>query len=171
MADPNTIYKMTVLTMLNKVDFPLSNTQITNFFLEQDYTDYFTIQQMIRGLLDAGLIRAESTHNNTQYHITSSGVETLKFFENKITPAIEADVKAFFEKNGMKIKNENAVIADFYKSTFPGYDVRCRFKEKDAPLIDLTIHVQTKDQANAVCKNWQEQYMDLYACLMDMLIR
>ncbi len=47
MADPNTIYKMTVLTMLDKVDFPLSNTQIANFFLEYDYTDYFTIQQII----------------------------------------------------------------------------------------------------------------------------
>ena len=67
MADPNTIYKMTVLTMLDKVDFPLSNTQLSNFFLEQNYTDYFTVQQVISGLLDSELIRFESTHNNTQY--------------------------------------------------------------------------------------------------------
>ena len=65
MADPNTIYKMTVLTMLDKVDFPLSNTQLSNFFLEQNYTDYFTVQQVISGLLDSELIRFESTHNNT----------------------------------------------------------------------------------------------------------
>ena len=66
MAEPNTIYKMTVLTMLDKVDFPLSNTQISNFFLDHDYTDYFTIQKMIHGLVDSELIRPESTHKNTQ---------------------------------------------------------------------------------------------------------
>ena len=37
MAEPFTIYKLTILNMLDKVDFPLTNTQISNFFLEQDY--------------------------------------------------------------------------------------------------------------------------------------
>ena len=57
MAEPNTIYKMTILAMLDKVDFPLSNTQISNFFLYYDYTDYFTVQQMISSLLDSELIQ------------------------------------------------------------------------------------------------------------------
>ncbi len=92
MADPNTIYKITILAMLEKVDFPLSNTQISNFFLEQNYTDYFTVQQMINELLDSDLIRFQSTHNNTQYYVTAPGKETLKFFEDKITPAIEHDI-------------------------------------------------------------------------------
>ena len=72
MAEPNTIYKMTILAMLDKVDFPLSNTQISNFFLDHDYTDYFTVQQMISSLLDSELIRSKSTHNNTQYYLTPS---------------------------------------------------------------------------------------------------
>ena len=171
MADPSTIYKMTVLTMLSKVDFPLSNTQITNFFLEQDYTDYFTVQQIISGLLDSGLIHSESSHSNTHYHITSSGRNTLKFLEDKITPAIETDITSYFEKNKMEMKNENSVLADFYKTTVPGYDVRCRIKDKDTPVIDLTVHVSTKVQAEAVCKNWTEQHMEVYAYLMDMLIQ
>lgn len=43
--------------MLDKVDFPLTNTQISNFFLEQDYTDYFRVQQVISDLVDADLDR------------------------------------------------------------------------------------------------------------------
>ena len=35
MAEPNTIYRITILAMLDKVDFPLSSTQISNFFLEK----------------------------------------------------------------------------------------------------------------------------------------
>lgn len=171
MAEPNTIYKITILAMLDKVDFPLSNTQISNFFLEQDYTDYFTVQQIISGLIDSELIRSESTHNNTQYYITTSGKETLYFFKDKITSAIEEDLIHYFEKNKMELKNENSVVADFYKSTNSGFDVRCQLKEKDISVIDLTIHVKTKAQAEAICKNWMEQNMEVYAYLMDMLIR
>lgn len=48
MAEPITIYKLTILNMLDKVDFPLTNTQISNFFLEQDYTDYFRVPAGIK---------------------------------------------------------------------------------------------------------------------------
>ena len=83
MAEPFTIYKLTILNMLDKVDFPLTNTQISNFFLEQDYTDYFRVQQVISDLVDADLIRTESTHSNTQYTITAAGKETLEFFKEQ----------------------------------------------------------------------------------------
>ena len=99
MAEPFTIYKLTILNMLDKVDFPLTNTQISNFFLEQDYTDYFRVQQVISDLVDADLIRTESTHSNTQYTITAAGKETLEFFKDKISDAIEHDTMAFLEKN------------------------------------------------------------------------
>lgn len=171
MAEPNTIYKMTILAMIDKVDFPLSNTQISNFFLDHDYTDYFTVQKILSSLLESGLIRSKSTHNNTQYYLTPSGSETLKFFEDKITPAIEKDLSAYFEKNKMALKKENSIVADYYRSTNPGFDARCQLKERNIPVIDLTIHVKTKAQAEAVCKNWQNQHTEIYTYLMDSLIQ
>ena len=62
MAEPFTIYKLTILYMLDKSGFPLTNTQISNFFLEKEYTDYFSIQEVIGELTDSELIKAESTH-------------------------------------------------------------------------------------------------------------
>ena len=69
------------------------------------------------------------------------------------------------------MKIENSLVADFYKSTSSGYDVRCRLKQKNLSLIDLTIHVETKEQADAVCKNWKKQSDEIYSCLMDILIQ
>ena len=85
MAEPFTIYKLTILFMLDKAGFPLSNTQLSNFFLEHDYTDYFRVQEVIGNLVDSDLILAESTHSNTQYTLTAAGKETLEFFKDKIT--------------------------------------------------------------------------------------
>lgn len=36
MAEPFTIYKLTILYMLDKAGFPLSNTQISNFFWKKN---------------------------------------------------------------------------------------------------------------------------------------
>ena len=34
------LYKLIVLFMLSKVDFPLSNSQISDFMLNKEYTTY-----------------------------------------------------------------------------------------------------------------------------------
>ncbi len=171
MAEPFTIYKLTILNMLDKVDFPLTNTQISNFFLEQDYTDYFRVQQVISDLTDANLIRSESTHNNTQYVISDAGKETLEFFKDKISDAIERDTIAFLEKNKLELRNDNSILADYYKTPNLDYAVRCQYREHNINLIDLTLSVKTKAQAEAICNNWKKQNEDVYAYLMDMLLK
>ena len=45
--EPETLYKLMALYMLNKVNFPLTNSQLTQFFLDKEYTTYFTLQQVL----------------------------------------------------------------------------------------------------------------------------
>lgn len=45
MAEPFTLYKLIILYMLDRVDFPLTNSQISSFLLDRGYTNYFTLQQ------------------------------------------------------------------------------------------------------------------------------
>ena len=70
LAEPMTLYKLMNLYMLKQVNFPLTNAQLSSFFLDRDYTSYFTLQQALNDLLDAGLIRQETVHNSTRYEIT-----------------------------------------------------------------------------------------------------
>lgn len=80
MAEPALIYKMTVLSLLERSDGPLSNTQITEFFQETNYTGFFTAQEIIHDLEDAKLITGEESHNRTLYVITSEGKSREKYF-------------------------------------------------------------------------------------------
>ncbi len=171
MAEPFTIYKLTILNMLDKVDFPLSNTQLTNFFLEHEYTDYFRVQQVISDLLDAELIRTESTHNNTHYYITAAGKETLNLLKDKISDAIELDIINYFAENKLELRNDNSIIADYYRTPNRDFAVRCQYRQKDTNLIDLTLSVKTKEQAEAICNNWKKQNEDVYMYLMDILMK
>lgn len=53
MSEPLTLYKLIILYMLEKVDFPLTNAQISGFVLDKGYTTYFHLQQAISELIDS----------------------------------------------------------------------------------------------------------------------
>ena len=171
LSEPMTLYKLMNLYMLKKVNFPLTNAQLTDFFLQHEYASYFTLQQALGELKDSGLIHAESTHSNTQYTITAAGKETLGFFKDKITPAIERDTTAFLEKNKLELRSVNSILADYYKTPNQDYAARCQFRVHETNLIDLTLTVKTREQAQAICDNWKKQNEDVYAYLMDLLLK
>ncbi|MBD8925141.1 MAG: DUF4364 family protein, partial [[Eubacterium] rectale] len=106
-----------------------------------------------------------------QYSLTAAGKETLGFFKDKITDGIESDVKGFFESNKLEFKQENSILADYYKTTGHKYAVRCQVRSEGSTVVDLTLTVSTKEQAEAICSNWKKQNEDVYEYLMDMLLK
>lgn len=171
MAEPFTIYKLTILSMLDMADFPLANTQFSEFFLDQGYTDYFQVQLALNDLVDAGLIRPEPTYGNTHYRITPAGEGTLALFRDKLTEDIRQDAKAYLGKNRIKLRAATSATSDYYRTTEQDYAVRCRFQEHGRDVIDLTLRVKEEEQAIAICRNWREQKEEFYAHLMDILLK
>lgn len=170
MAELNTLYKLIILKMLDTIDAPLTNTQLTDFFLQKEYTDYFTVQQVINDLIHSELIRFETTHSNTQYLITTPGKETLHYFQEKISDSIVQDIHDYFAEKKMELKSENSLLANYYK-TSNGYDVHCQSREHNQTVLDITISVKNREQAETICHNWSNTSEDLYAVLMDTLLR
>ena len=123
MAEPLTLYKLIILYMLKKVDFPLTNAQISEFVLDQEYTTYFTLQQAISELVEAGLIRMETIRNTSQYYLTEDGDMTLGYFTQKISAPIREDIDRYIQENKMALRNEVAIVADYYKNTAGEYSV------------------------------------------------
>ena len=50
------LYKLIVLYMLNRVDFPLTGSQISQFILDKGYTNYFNLQIALNELIDNDFI-------------------------------------------------------------------------------------------------------------------
>ena len=77
MSEPLTLYKLIILYMLEKVDFPLTNAQISGFVLDKGYTTYFHLQQAISELIDSELIESKTIRNSSYFEITAQGKQTL----------------------------------------------------------------------------------------------
>ena len=170
LAEPMTLYKLMNLYMLHQVNFPLTNAQLSNFFLDREYTTYFTLQKALNELLDAGLVKKETMRNSSRYEITKEGEETLEFFGKNISPAIVSDMDEYLKQNRFRMRNEVGLISDFYKSTNQDYIVHCEVRENKTTLIRLDLSVPDKEQAEIMCNHWKDRSQEIYAYVMKSLM-
>ena len=155
MAEPLTLYKLMILYLLKKVNYPLSNGQMSEFFVSKSYTDYFTFQMVINELLGTSLIHKETIRNTSRYELTKEGEEVLFYFENKITGEVKQDMDDFLKENNFKLRTENSVLANYYKSTASN---------------DFEIDCVVKEMAEKMCDNWEKASKEIYEFAMKKLL-
>lgn len=148
----STLYKIIILYMIEKVDFFLTNSQITNFFLDHGYTTYFHVQQTIHELLESNLIEERKIGSNTCYQATDDGRTTLSYFEKNVSDEIREEVNTYLQENGYKMRNKNATTAQYYRTPNQDYIVRCQVSEKKEVLINLELSVPTEEMARTFCR-------------------
>lgn len=155
--------------MLNRVSFPITPAQISEFILDKEYTTYLTLQQVIGELTDANMIHAQNTNNRTLLTITEEGRETLEFFENRISDTIKEEIMDFFRANEFDLLDEISVQSNYYRSTSGDYEAHLIAKERGANLIELKLSVPDKETATAICDNWQTKNQEIYQYIIKQL--
>jgi DNA-binding PadR family transcriptional regulator len=170
-SDAFTLYKLIILFLLNKVDFPLTNSQISNFILEKGYTNYFNIQQSISELMEAEFINMESIGHNSYYKINDEGRETLSFFDNMISSAIREEIIDYLKENQYSLRNETSILAEYFDVKKGDFMARLRVLEKGEPIIDLSISVPTENEASKLCNNWKTESQKIYAFVLSTLLK
>ena len=171
MSENLTLYKLMILFMLDKVDTPLTAAQISNFILGNDYTTYFTLQQTLSELENSNLVSVESTLSSTLLKLTDTGADTLSYFDDKISEGIKQDILQYLDEKKLEIKDDVSILADYYKTTENTYSAKCQIREKNSPIIDLTMTFRSKEQAAAVCEQWKNNSANVYEYLMDTLLK
>ncbi|MFV0343087.1 MAG: DUF4364 family protein [Anaerocolumna sp.] len=169
-SDSLTLYKLIILYLLDKVDFPLNNAQISNIILDKDYTNYFSIQQSLSELLEADFCTVESNGHSSLYLITDAGRETLSFFGYMISSAIQNDLLDYLRKNKYDLRDESSTRSEYFESKKGEYQVRLRVLEKEDSIIDLSIAVPTEEDATKISLNWRRKSQEIYAYVLNTLL-
>lgn len=169
MTDTLTLSKLIVLYMLDKVDFTLTNSQISEFVLDKGYTNYFTLQQAFSELESADFIKTSTVRNSSHYALTDEGRHSLEYFGNNISSEIKTEIDDFMSKKHYQLREENETLADYYQEKPDVYFVRCQIKEKGQILVELNFSVTTEQQAITLCDNWRKKNSEVYTYLVHTL--
>ncbi|MDO4339566.1 MAG: DUF4364 family protein [Eubacteriales bacterium] len=170
MATPFTIYKLIVMYMLDHSETTLTNSQLSEFILEREYTNYFHLQQAVSELVESGLLKKKKIQNTSYYSLTEEGKTTLSYFEDDLSSDIRQEVRDYLRTKGCEKPERILTPADYYETSQGGYAVRCQLIEKNASVIDLNLAAPSLEAAKSICKNWSKKSQDIYGMIMEELL-
>lgn len=163
-------HKLIILHLLQKMGIALSNSEICQFLLEKNYMDYFSVQQYLSELESAGWLEKTREQNNTRYTLTYDGEEVVNYFLNRISEDVKNDINTYVHKNSRRIRAEYAVTANYFPETNGEYLVKCGLcDDNGTALMEISVSVVSKSQAQQVCRNWRKQVNHYYRDFLSAL--
>ncbi|MDR2940756.1 MAG: DUF4364 family protein [Clostridiales bacterium] len=162
--------KLIILYLIDKMDIPMSNSQISQFALEQDYMNYFSLQQCLAEMAASKFLESTQENNNTRYTVTDTGLQILDYFENNIPSQIRNKIINYVKDNRKILKRDFEITANyFYDHKTNEYIVKCGVYEDEVALMELNVSVVTKDQAKIISNNWKANVSSLYSSIISQL--
>jgi len=170
MTESGTQYKLMILYLLKKVNFPMSDPQIFSFFEEHGYASSAEFSETVAALLDSNLIRRDEVRTTIRYELTREGDQALYYFRNDIPEEVRADMDAYISGNRYKLRNETCITADYHKTENFDYLIEMMVREGRSVLYELRLTVPTEEQAKLLAGRFEENAQNIYAYIMKQLM-
>lgn len=163
--------KLLLLYIIYSIKLPISNNQLTQIILENNFINYFTLQQYLSELESAGFTKYTQKDGKQRLIITDKGSKVLIMFKGRISAAKISVIDSYLDKNMNQIKNETTVISDYTIEKDNNFIVNLKVTENDQIIIDLKINVPSKKHAMNLCSKWKEDSSQIYNDIMNLLFK
>ncbi|MCR4656035.1 MAG: DUF4364 family protein [Lachnospiraceae bacterium] len=170
LSELNILYKFMILYMLERADQPVSKTQIYDFMLSREYTDYFTVNEVINEMIDTGFIKSQTKRNRSHLELTDEGRKILVLFPSRIKPEIKKEIDDYLLEKEYDLKNEVSIQSNYYKGVSGDYIAELTAREKNSELMTIRVSVPSAESAESVCLNWERNNQEIYKALMQKLL-
>ncbi|GAB6170420.1 DUF4364 family protein [Clostridium carnis] len=161
--------KLLVLYVIKSLKHPITNTQLTEIILENNFINYFTLQQYISELISSDFLKYDVINDKNLIHITDKGSNVLSFFTDRITPIKKKIIDDYLLSMMDSIKKELTIHSDYTLGRDDTFIVDLQALEDENLLIDLKVSVPSKKQAVSLCSRWKENPSDIYTKIMNSL--
>ena len=161
--------KLLVLYVIKSLRQPISKTQLTEIILENNFINYFTLQQYISELETSKFVEYIEKNNKKLITITTKGENVLSIFNERISPIKRDIIDNYISKTIDSIKKELTIHSDYTIEKNNSFIVDLKALEDESLLIDLKISVPTKKQATSLCNRWKENPSDIYTKIVQVL--
>lgn len=162
--------KLIILHLVQKMGIALSNSEICQFLLSKNYMDYFSVQQYLAELTDAGWLEKSREQNNTRYTLTDEGEEIINYFMHHIPEEVKNEINIYVHDNNKRIRAEYAVTANYFPELNGDFLVKCGLcDDSGGMLMEISVSVVSKAQAQQICRNWRKNVNRYYRSILTSL--
>ena len=147
--------KLLMLYVLKSIKDSISNTQLTEIILENNFINYFTFQQYLAELEESKFVEYHEANDKKLLILTKKGDSVLSFFKDRISASKISIIDEYIKENIESIKKELTIHADYTPSNNDSFIVDLKAIEDQALLMELKLSVPTKNQAVLLCNRWK----------------
>jgi len=163
-------HKLIILHLIKKMGLSLSNSEICQFLLKKDYMDYFSTQQYLAELVEAGWLEKSREQNSTRYTLTFDGEDIIHYFQSHVSETVKNEINTYVKENNKRIRAEYAVTANYFLELNGDYLVKCGLcDDNGTTLMEISVSVVSKEQAQLICQNWRKNVTTLYGSFLTTL--
>lgn len=170
----NTVNKLILLFVLDKMEIPLTENSILEICCSQNnWINYMDCKDLLFQLLEAKFIyKPNTTNNESRYNITVAGRECLSQFFTKIPASMRNVISKFAVENKLHFKRNQEYIGNYYKSIDGSYTVELRILEPltTDSIFSVSIKTDTRHNAIVACKKWRELAPNIYEQVYSKII-
>jgi predicted transcriptional regulator len=153
--------KLILLYILYETGIPLSKNQITEIVLENCLMNYFTMQQFLGELVQAGLITCYEDMGRHYYRLESQGAGVLQLFAGRIPGRLMDSILEYLLAKGAVLRKEDRAEADYIMEDKDVYTICLRLIQKRTIVLDMKIKTSSRKDARKICENWNHHAKDL----------
>lgn len=161
--------KLLLLYIIDKIDLPISNIQLTEIVLENNFINYFTLQEYIDELISSNLIIKVNQNDKDRLAISNKGKEVLSLFKNRLSNEDITKLNTYIDIKMNLIKKEATISADYTIENGNSYVVSLSASENNLPLMEIKVTVASNKQARELCTKWKSNPSDLYTKIIKIL--
>ncbi|GAA0762956.1 MULTISPECIES: DUF4364 family protein [Clostridium] len=161
--------KLLVLYVMESLKSPITNTQLTEIILENNFINYFTLQQYISELVSSDFLKYEVVNDRNLICITEKGANVLSFFSDRISTIKKKIIDDYLLTMLDSIKKELTIHSDYTLAKDNGFIVDLQASENKNLLISLKVSVPSKKQALSLCNRWKNNPSEIYTKIMNSL--
>lgn len=137
-------------------------TDLFDFILYHGYMDYFSLQNYMTELVDAGLVVEINQNEEVYYTTLPTGDEVLEMFRARIAHSTREDIRSYALNSELGDSPLMGVDAEIEKINEGHYEVHCRVLDYDRAVMDFLKQASSEEMANKVRNNWLQKGMSVY---------
>ena len=159
-----------ILELVHRSACPLSNSQIGDYFSENNLAHYFTVQSTLSDLVERQFLEPENSGNITFYSLTEAAQKALSSFGDRLNESLSKSIDRYFAAHGLEIRDRYRTRAFYDRTTDGGCQCFLSFREDGRQILELSLHVASEEAARTICANWSTKRDDVYTRNMDTLL-
>ena len=170
----NTISKLKLLFVLDKMEIPLTENNIIDICTSSNnWFTYLDVKEAMYELLNVKFICEEKIDGEeTRYSITFDGRNCLSHFYYRIPQDIREKITNYAQENRMNLKRSQEYVYEYTKNSDGTYSVILKIKEPilTSSLLELKLKAPTRQSAVEASKRWTEKAPAIYENIYDSLL-